>query len=547
MSTILFRTHADAVTGIGHLVRCIILARAFSQRGLNCHFLLDHETPQVLPFLSGQNVDYLYEGSTDTLDMTVDAQKTLSFCQRLKPDWVIVDDYRLSQEWEASLHQQGYKVCAFDDLRRPHHCDALVDMGWKGEHTTTGYDGLLPDECLKLLGPTYALLPEKITISPPKQSPQNTFHIMLALGGGGDADLLCTLISSLRAGSSTFSTPLKLLVILGPLLRNAEKVKELYNNTDDVELIQGKTDLSDDILRTDLYIGAAGGILYQLRYLNIPALTFAIAQNQQNDTTALEDLGHYFHINQPDLSVLKGRLAAFCQTVQEHYVDVLQLGLSAQVKVSAQGAHNIVETLISNQHPPSLSLSLSHAHPAPAPILLGEDYRLRKTTHSDINHYRISRNLPANSQNMVITNPIPELEHYCWWFNNKRENYLLFKKAQPALCIWHQKVTYQDKAYLIGGWFVCHEDSNIQDAMVALSWQLDHCDREYPDVPWIAVISKQNKFVKLLNDYNNFLEIDASHPDFTAIHNLFHQADPKSFYYMIRPAQEGKVLTSCQK
>jgi len=541
MKTILFRTHAAANTGLGHLVRCIILAKAFSQHGFTCHFLLDHEAPAALPFLSNQNVDYLYKAPINTLNMSFDASNTLSYCQHLQPDWVIVDDYRLTQEWETLLRQDGYKVCAFDDLNRQHNCDALIDMGWKGQNTEKGYDGLTNDDCLKLLGPNYVLLPEKITTFPRKQSPQNTFHIMLALGGGGDAELLCTLINSLRIGN--YASPLKLLVVLGPLLKNAEKLTALYHGACDVELIQGKTDLSDDILRTDLYIGAAGGILYQLRYINIPALTFAIAPNQQNDTAALEDIGHYFHINQLEQSVLNDHFAIFCKTVQEHYRDFLNLGQSARVTVSGQGADNIVKALTHQQKP---SLTISQAQPAPTPIPLNKEYVLRRVTHSDINHYRASRNLPANSQNMAITDPIPELEHYCWWFNNNRENYLLLKNTKPVLYIWHQKVTYQYKSYLIGGWFVCTQDSNIQDAMIALNWQLEHCDQEYPGIPWVAVISKQNKFVKLLNDYKNFLEIDDTHPDFAAIHNLFHAADPKSFYYVIRPAQQGKVPQSCQ-
>ena len=80
----------------------------------------------------------------------------------------------------------------------------------------------------------------------------------------------------------------------------------------------------------------------------------------------------------------------------------------------------------------------------------------------------------------------------------------------------------------------CTDETGFQDALVALNWQLEQCDRDHPGLPWIAVIHRENKYVKLLNDYVGFQEINEDHPYFDATARAFKGAPPEDFFYVIR-------------
>jgi len=88
--------------------------------------------------------------------------------------------------------------------------------------------------------------------------------------------------------------------------------------------------------------------------------------------------------------------------------------------------------------------------------------------------------------------------------------------------------------YWIGGWFVCGEGCQYQDTLYALSKQLEWTDQHHPDVPWIAVISRENHFVKLLNQYQGFTEVEQDSERGVVIANAFPKADFDQFYFVTR-------------
>jgi hypothetical protein len=174
----------------------------------------------------------------------------------------------------------------------------------------------------------------------------------------------------------------------------------------------------------------------------------------------------------------------------------------------------------------------------PAPVddwcSLSPEHRLRAVRDSDINHYLESRNLAANRRNMIGCQDIPQLQHYAWWFEARRDSFLLEKDGVPCLYIWHEMREHEGRRFLIGGWFVCEGEARFQDALLALNWQLEHCDAHYPGAPWIAVINRTNRFVKLLNEYIGFQDIAPEHAYGKIIASVFPQASHHDFHFVIR-------------
>ncbi|WP_135076148.1 UDP-2,4-diacetamido-2,4,6-trideoxy-beta-L-altropyranose hydrolase [Terasakiella sp. SH-1] len=534
MQRLVFRTNASSKTGIGHLYRCIQLAQEFKRRECTCIFVLDTVEDLILPYLQGFTYYSLYDTIPSDLNPTIDAEHFLHLCQdKLTPDFIILDDYRLGKSWEEAITSQGLKLCCIDDLKREHTCDYLIDMSWNGPETLHTYDNLLPDHATKLLGPHYVILPDKFNRSHLQKNANRPFSILLSMGGGGDLNFLQLILNDLENSEALADRTFHIFAVIGPLAKNKETFLQTISSYENVSVIEGKTDLFEELHQTDLFIGAAGGMIYQVKSLNIPALTFSIAESQNINRNHLEDIGHYFHLNKWSKDDFT-RIAPFVRHVMDQPERFQALEESAILPIDGQGCKRIANALLNK----TTDLSNEKAFPKdPQEEKLSDEHSIRKATDCDLNHYLNSRNRDSNRTNMVQSATISQLDHYGWWFSHKRDNFLLSKDDQPNLYIWHEKRTYQEQDYLIGGWFVCTDDTNFQDALLALTWQLDYCAKEHPNVPWVAVIQRDNKFVKLLNDYMGFIEIGPNHPFFEATGHFFNGASPQDFYYVIKTEQ----------
>ncbi|OEJ69578.1 hypothetical protein BEN30_02565 [Magnetovibrio blakemorei] len=502
------------------------------KNGAACLFVLDFVEDGIADFLDGLDVRSLYDGAQDELDPHKDAQRFLNIAKVENADWVIVDDYRLGEEWESPIQEVGYKVCVIDDLLRKHQCDLLIDFRWRGEKTQSLYDSQVPPEARKLLGPDYVLLSEVYRNAPPQKSPDKPFTILLGLGGGGPLDQCERILDSLLLHALDYEQEIRLCPILGPLSPNTESFLQRYQNCKTVTPIVGETELYPHLCQADFYIGAAGGILYQLLALKVPALTFPLSENQHTDLGQLEDIGHFFHVENWSENNIE-KLPAFVKTVMQNEERIKLLHATPKVPLDALGTRRVAHVLLGLEPcaPPAKAAS---SYPDDHGEELSPGYCIRPVTDRDMNHFLVSRNLNANCQNMIRANKISFMDHYSWWFKTKRSSFLLTKNGAPCLYIWHEVLPSHEQDYLIGGWFVCNENAGFQDVMLLLNWQLEYCDKHVPGVPWIAVIHRQNKYVKLMNDYYGFQDVDPATPYGAAIADIFEGAHLDEFYFVSR-------------
>ncbi|MDO6618565.1 UDP-2,4-diacetamido-2,4,6-trideoxy-beta-L-altropyranose hydrolase [Shewanella sp. 6_MG-2023] len=550
MKSIVFRVNAGQAAGVGHLVRCCCLATELQALGHKCFFLFANFDASVLPFLDGIEYRYLFnddhrQSNSDLNPLTspltptksfepnwkLDAHLTQKFIDANQVDWVVLDDYILGKEWEAIICGGGTKLMVIDDLCREHECDTLLDIRWRGKSTLNAYDDLLPELTTKLLGPQYALLAsqyqQQVTLDKVPVD-NDIFTVLVGVGGGGDSQVSSDIIMALL--QLTTSINIVIRPILGPLTENKQQLLETFQDNEHVQPITDCFDLYPYLTQCDLYIGAAGGVLYQLLALNKPALTFSLAENQQNVLSDLEGIGHFFHCNS-DFDIKQ--LASLVLTISNKYQRVKAL-TSKAVNIDGFGASRVANVILGSEAQPLASFIQPVHMIDEAYEQLSDIYRIRGVVDGDINHYLDSRNLPANKQNMIEPKPIVRLGHYAWWFNTQRDSYLLEKDNQASLYIWHQVQSYQLRDFLIGGWFVCQAETSFQDALLALNWQLEHCDKRWPSIPWIAVIHRKNRYVKLMNDYLGFKEVEPESDYFNVVSSIFADASVDEFYYVMR-------------
>lgn len=543
---IVFRVFAKQDSGLGHLVRCLVLAKSLYQNGHQSVFILDEMSAAFRQFLTGRsNFNFFKLSLAKCPSEEVDSTAFLACLQtqNLNPDWVIVDHYELGKAWELHIQQAGFRVLAIDDLVRAHSANAVLDFKWRGNEAENIYRRVVSDDCQLLLGPQYLLIERPQTFEIAKKS-NPEFRLLFGLGGGGCAIFAKSVVTFVLEHFAQAERAIHLKVVIGPLMTNPEVLLDWQPELglgSALEFVQGKTDLSFENQWCDFYLGAAGGTLYQLRALQKPSLLFSLAPNQDNQQALLDEIGQYLYLENLQTEQFF-ELAQLLLQISQQPKRIQTLFQTAKVPIGWQGPQNVVNFLTALEHSaPQTQMPANDVWQACA-----NGYFIRPVEDSDINHYLASRNHPANRQNMLDTSEISKLSHYRWWLQTPRRSFLLAKENTPKLYvfklyIWDQLKTFEGEAFLIGGWFVCDDSVSHTEAMVALDWQLTTCAKEYPNATWVAVISRQNRYVKLMNDYFGFKEIAMSGRYNKVIEAFFPTATPEQFFYVYRPAETAIV------
>jgi len=520
------RVNVSPQIGIGHLVRTTYLAKEFKQQGEEILFLLNKKDESVESFLKDFFVVELYN-EYSTIDESHDAKLTLSFLKDHDIHTIIVDSYDLNETWEKILSANGYKIVAIDDMQRKHCCDFIIDQKWSGiKETYNRYNDLTPPNCTRLLGPKYTLLNPQYQYT--KASDTKRLTILFSLGGGGDFSIFDDIIQNLL---EDITLDINIWVILGPIANNYNKIIEYKKTYSNLKIIQDQNNLCPYYKKASLFIGSLGASFYETSFLKIPALSFSIAPNQESDVTYLQDYGHFLHITLEELCQ-SSKTVQLIKTLLSNIKRVRHLRDNALINIDNKGIKRIVTAVMYNT---TISKNFNPSLPVHDYINLTSDIKLRKVTDRDINHYLSSRNLLKNRLNMNVDSVIPRVEHYNWWFSNKRESYLVEKNQIKELYIWEEHVNYASKKFLIGGWFVCREDTTFDISLIALQWQLETTQQKYPDATWIAIIKKTNHYVRALNKYLGFVEVKQDEIEYNAIIHCFNNPSNKEFIYVKKP------------
>ncbi|MCG9760319.1 MULTISPECIES: UDP-2,4-diacetamido-2,4,6-trideoxy-beta-L-altropyranose hydrolase [Pseudoalteromonas] len=515
----MFVFRVNSTQGIGHLKRCLNLAKELSVRGCGSHFILD-ENDCLSDYIGGINYSVtLITHGTSEYD---DAQQTLSIAYQVGAEAIVVDSYLLGKEWESQI-QDRFKLVVIDDLGREHLANTLIDIRWRGDQTEAYYHHLISHDCETLLGPKYALL-ESVYHDSSRADIERS-HLLFSLGGGGDWEVLTPIIElvcELRP-----SQPIE--IVLGPSATNYDSIIALQHIYPQVEINRSPESLYSSFIRAQLFVGALGTSLYELAATKTPALTFSMAKNQEHNQSWLDDLGHCLHL--PEFSSSDPlEVVELINILLDNSDKLAKCRNHSKVCVDGRGAARVSNYLLSQQ-------TQSEAEVQPLCkreyLPIAADLTVRMVDFFDINRYLHARNSQHNNVRMTITEAIPTLGHYKWWHQNQRENFVVELDGNPLIYIWHQSLEQNGQTYLYGGWFSALEQVNFAYVQLALNWQLKLCEEEYPDGIWLAVIHKDNKFVNLLNQHNGFKAIEVDSPHFQVTQSIFPSADPKKFNYVM--------------
>lgn len=307
-----FRADASRQIGTGHVMRCLALADELSRRGARCVFVCRAGDGNATDLIEsrGHSVATLLREATDSRCRTSklphshwlpvsaahDARQTLHALREFAIDWLIVDHYALDIEWESVVGTKANRVLAIDDLAdRQHDADLLLDQNLGRQ--ATHYSHLIPDTCVALMGPTFALLrPEFARHRKPSLTRRvgaDIRHVLINLGGMDMDDATSRSLLALKGVDLAKDT--RITVVMGPSAPWTDKVRmvaaELPWNT---QVVVGSNDMASLMSCADVAIGAAGTSALERCCLGLPTITWVLAANQRSGAAALAEAGCVF-------------------------------------------------------------------------------------------------------------------------------------------------------------------------------------------------------------------------------------------------------------
>ena len=302
---VVFRVDSSILIGTGHVIRCLTLADELRAAGHQCLFIcasldghisgvIERRGYEVSMLPRSNNVPSPEESDSDYArwlgeSWQQDAQQTLDFISCHKPTWLVVDHYALDAKWERFLAVAVNKIMVIDDLANRHHeCSLLLDQNLG--RAAKDYDGLLPAECLRLIGPSHALLrPEFAALreqSLSRRKRPDIKRVLISLGGVDRTNVTGQVLTALAHSELPASTELD--IIMGssaPYLNEVRQQSELlpFKATVSVNV----QDMAERMCIADLSIGAAGSTSWERCCMGLPSVTVILAENQRAIAEAL--------------------------------------------------------------------------------------------------------------------------------------------------------------------------------------------------------------------------------------------------------------------
>ncbi len=286
---IVFRVDGDANLGLGHVMRCLTLAKVFSHAGYDILFICSQSSVSAGQYIESAKFQIAYISQGETAEY--DAEQCVSIIKNLDVYMIVVDHYQLDERWEKLIWARDTKLMVIDDLaNRNHVCDILLDSSCGRQESD--YQILTNPECLFLLASDYCLLrgefhnlSEQAKIK--RKKTQGINNILINFGATDHKRLSGQCINILK--NLKFEGEISILI--SSACKWLNELEEICERSNQTTLHVDDNNVSALMLNADLAIGSVGTSSWERCCLGLPTIGIVVADNQINIANNLVKLG----------------------------------------------------------------------------------------------------------------------------------------------------------------------------------------------------------------------------------------------------------------
>ncbi len=267
---ILFLCDGGPAVGGGHVLRCLTLALALSERGLTPVFAAPPYVAAILDRFAPVDLERVAVAADRLPELRAEA---------LGAGAVVFDHYGLDAQAQSAV-AGALPVLVIDDLAdRPLVCDLLLDPS--PGRTPEAYAGRVPPGATLLLGPRFALVRRafaalRASALQRRVAPPAELSVLVSLGLTDVGGITGRLVERLQPRLG----PARLDVVLGAEAPSLARVERLAARDPRVRLQVDVQDMAALIAQADLVVGAGGSSTWERAVLGAPTLLVVLADNQ---------------------------------------------------------------------------------------------------------------------------------------------------------------------------------------------------------------------------------------------------------------------------
>ena len=340
---IAIRVDSSYVIGTGHFIRCYNLALELKKKGAKVFFISQSDDGNINYIVKKKFklLEIKKKFSKDKITQTFDAYNTIDKIKCLNVDLLIVDNYKIDILWEKRLAKFCKKLFVIDDLaNRKHLCDFLLDQNWYF-NLNKRYDKLINKNCIKMLGPQYALLKKDFLKERKKKKVIFNKCIIFIFFGGNDSENLTKMCLDIFVKNSEYDH-IYLNIVVGAKYKYVKSLRNLCKNRRKTNLFV-QTEKMANIMSNSTHAICSGGVnTWERICLGIQSHVIISASNQKNHILGLEKAGALKVIGESK-NMTREKLSSY---ISKNIIDKKRLNLNkSNVNCDGYGVQRVVSKI----------------------------------------------------------------------------------------------------------------------------------------------------------------------------------------------------------
>ncbi|MBQ9141708.1 MAG: UDP-2,4-diacetamido-2,4,6-trideoxy-beta-L-altropyranose hydrolase [Lachnospiraceae bacterium] len=269
---IAIRADGNEALGMGHLMRCMSIAKALEQYGTQCVFFVAQEQAGRFIQEKGFSCEVL---DTDYQDMEAELPRLRECVNGCAPKLWLVDSYQITQNYLKEL-QKMCPVFYLDDTgAQTFAADGLINYNIYGD--ALGYETKCPREMKLLLGAKYAPVKEEF-VKTPYTVREDVQNVLITMGGSDKLNITGVLSQSLLR---RLPKEIELTLICGRFNLHLQELLKLQESNPRVHVLVDVTDMWNKLAQADIAVSAAGSTMYELSAMGVPTVCCYYVENQR--------------------------------------------------------------------------------------------------------------------------------------------------------------------------------------------------------------------------------------------------------------------------
>ena len=335
---ILFRADGNKTIGAGHIMRCLSIADALKDIGLESAFVTADDCMSGLIKSRGYdniilNTDYREtDGELDTLFKLKEFNEA---------DGIVADSYFATDSYLKALSGKK-KTVYIDDYLRIRPVDAIINYNVYAD--TSKYNAEDSEKMPKLiLGASFAPLRGMFQNITPITIRETVKNVLFLAGGSDPEHAALKFVDELKNHEDDF----KYNIVIGALSEDYEVIREVADLSGGrINVLKNVTDMAALMLDSDIAISAAGSTLYELCACGVPTINYVLADNQilAAKTFGNKEIMLYGGDLREDADAYN-RMYSLIKKLSEDMVLRIKLSSKANIIIDGNGAMRLAKEL----------------------------------------------------------------------------------------------------------------------------------------------------------------------------------------------------------